>query len=102
MDSCLTDRAFTELNDQIINLLDSFSALSTLSSLDIRYPNLEIILRKALRGLMENMDMERCSIFLLQKDRLVNCVGLDWDDILLDAPEDSLSRHFRFPRCFNR
>jgi PAS domain S-box-containing protein len=92
MDSCLTDRAFTELNDQIINLLDSFSALSTLSSLDIRYPDLAIILRKALRGLMENMDMERCSIFLLQKDQLVNCVGLDWDDILLDEPEESLAR----------
>ncbi len=92
MESCLTDRAFTELNDQIINLLDSFSALSTLSSLDIRYSNLEIILRKALRGLMENMDMERCSIFLLQKDQLVNCVGLDWDDILLDTAEDALTR----------
>jgi PAS domain S-box-containing protein len=92
MDSCLTDRAFTELNDQIINLLDSFSALSTLSSLDIRYSNLEIILRKALRGLMENLDMERCSIFLLQKDQLVNCVGLDWDDILLDTPEIALTR----------
>jgi len=92
MDSCLTDRAFTELNDQIINLLDSFSALSMLSSLDIRYPNLEVILRKALRGLMENMDMERCSIFLLQKDQLVNCVGLDWDDVLLDTPEASLPR----------
>ncbi|MDD2337586.1 MAG: PAS domain-containing protein [Geobacteraceae bacterium] len=93
MDSCLTDRAFTELNDQIINLLDSFSALSMLSSLDIRYPNLDTILRKALRGLMENMDMERCSIFLLQKDQLVNCVGLDWDDILLGAAEESVSRH---------
>jgi len=91
MDSCMTDRAFTNLNDQILNLLDSFSALSMLSSIDIRYPNLEIILRKALRGLMENMDMERCSIFLLQKDQLVNCVGLDWDDALLDAP-DNVSR----------
>ena len=92
MDSCLTDRAFTELNDQIINLLDSFSALSTLSSLDIRSPNLELILRKALRGLMENLDMERCSIFLLQQDQLVNCVGLDWDDILLETPETALTR----------
>jgi PAS domain S-box-containing protein len=93
MDSCLPNRAFSELNDQIINLLDSFSALSVLSSLDIRYPKLEIMLRKALRGLMENMDMERCSIFLLQKDRLVNCVGLDWDDILLEESEDRPARH---------
>ncbi len=92
MESRLTDRAFTELNDQIINLLDSFSALSMLSSLDIRYPDVETILRKALRGLMENMDMERCSIFLLQKDQLVNCVGLDWDDILLSESEACWTR----------
>jgi len=92
MDSRLTDRAFTELNDQIINLLDSFSALSMLSSLDIRYPEAETMLRKALRGLMENMDMERCSIFLLQKDQLVNCVGLDWDDILLNDNEAAWTR----------
>jgi PAS domain S-box-containing protein len=92
MESRLTDRAFTELNDQIINLLDSFSALSMLSSLDIRYPDVETILRKALRGLMENMDMERCSIFLLQQDQLVNCVGLDWDDILLNENEANWTR----------
>ena len=102
MDSCLPNRAFSELNDQIINLLDSFSALSMLSSLDIRYPKMEIMLRKALRGLMENMDMERCSIFLLQKDQLVNCVGLDWDDILLEESEDSPARAFRNRRCFYR
>lgn len=92
MDSCLTDKAFTDLNAQIINLLDSFSALSTLSSLDIRNTNLDVILRKALRGLMENMDMERCSIFLLQQEQLINCVGLDWDDILLETAEDRLTR----------
>lgn len=88
----LTERAFTELNDQIINLLDSFSALSMLSALDIRYPSVETMLRKALRGLMENMDMERCSVFLLQQQRLVNCVGLDWDDILLENSKSALAR----------
>ncbi len=93
MRNSLTDRAFTEMNDQIINLLDSFSALSILSSLDIRYPNVETMLRKALRGLMENMDMERCSIFLLQQERLVNCVGLDWDDMLLEESGDRMVRH---------
>jgi len=84
MDGCLSDKAFSELNDQIINLLDSFSAISTLSSLDVRHPDVEAILRKALRGLMENVDMERCSVFLLEDDRLVNCAGMDWNDILTD------------------
>lgn len=82
MDNPLSNAAFTELNDRIINLLDSFSALSTLSSLDIRSLDAETMLNRALLGLMENMDMERCSIFLLEGDRLVNRVGLDWDDIL--------------------
>jgi PAS domain S-box-containing protein len=82
MGNRLSDKAFSELNDCIINLLDSFSALSSLSSLDIRYPDIESMLRKALLGLMENVDMERCSVFLLEGDSLVNCVGLDWDDIL--------------------
>jgi len=82
MDSPLSNTAFTELNDRIINLLDSFSALSTLSSLDIRSLDAESMLNKALLGLMENMDMERCSIFLLEGDQLINRVGLDWDDIL--------------------
>jgi len=82
MNNPLSNTAFTELNDRIINLLDSFSALSTLSALDIRNLDAESMLNEALLGLMENMDMERCSIFLLEGDRLVNRVGLDWDDIL--------------------
>jgi hypothetical protein len=72
MDSCLPNRAFSELNDQIINLLDSFSALSMLSSLDIRYPKWKSCLRRP-AGLMENMDMERCSIFLLQRPACQLC-----------------------------
>ncbi|MRR58903.1 MAG: response regulator [Deltaproteobacteria bacterium] len=82
MNNPLSNTAFTELNDRIINLLDSFSALSTLSALDIRNLDAESMLNEALLGLMENMDMERCSIFLLEGNRLVNRVGLDWDDIL--------------------
>lgn len=84
MDSRIAGTAFSDLNERIISLLDSFSALSTLSSLDIRHPDVESLLRRALRGLMENVDMERCSIFLLQGERLVNCVGMDWDSMLHD------------------
>jgi PAS domain S-box-containing protein len=81
----VTEQAFAELNERFINLVDSFSALSTLSALDIRYPDLQTMLRKALRGLMEYVDMERCSVFLLQDERLVNCVGLDWEDFLAET-----------------
>jgi PAS domain S-box-containing protein len=90
MDSRHSGAAFSDLNERIISLLDSFSALSTLSSLNIRHPDVETMLRKALKGLMENVDMERCSIFLLQGERLVNCVGLDWDAMLRE--EDDVFR----------
>jgi len=82
MNNSLSSTAFMELNDRIIGLLDSFSALSTLSSLDIRRLDADAMLKRALLGLMENMDMERCSIFILEDGLLVNRAGLDWEDIL--------------------
>ncbi len=82
MESRLSQEAFSELNKRIVSLLDSFSALSVLSSIDVRNLDLETLLNKALRGLMENLDMERCSVFILHEDQLVNCVGLDWNDLL--------------------
>ncbi len=88
MDNHLSESAITDLNERLISLLDSFSALSTLSSLSIRQPNIKIMLRKALKGLMENVDMERCSIFLLEGSRLVNCVGMDWDRVMNEDEGD--------------
>lgn len=88
MDNHLSESAIADLNERLISLLDSFSALSTLSSLSIRQPNIKIMLRKALKGLMENVDMERCSIFLLKGKRLVNCVGMDWDRVMNEDEND--------------
>ncbi|MEA5113008.1 MAG: response regulator [Geobacteraceae bacterium] len=82
MESRLSQEAFSELNKRIVSLLDSFSALSILSSIDVRNLDLQTLLSKALRGLMENLDMERCSVFILHDDQLINCVGLDWNDLL--------------------
>jgi PAS domain S-box-containing protein len=89
MDTRLAGNAFSDLNERIISLLDSFSALSILSSLNIRHPNVETMLDRALKGLMENIDIERCSIFLLQGERLVNCVGMDWDGMLREGDSGS-------------
>ncbi len=74
--------SYRELNSTIVNLLDSFSALSALSSLDLRNVDEQTMLRNALKGLVQNIDVENCSIFLLKGNVLVNCTGLDWDDIL--------------------
>jgi len=79
--------AYRELNRRIVNLLDSFSALSALSSLNLSNVDETKMIRDALKGLMENLDIERCSVFLLRDGELVNCTGLDWDD--LESCEDA-------------
>lgn len=91
MEPGLSQEAFSELNKRIISLLDSFSALSILSSIDVRNLDLETLLYRALRGLMENLDMERCSVFILHDERLVNCVGLDWSELLEDGKKSDTS-----------
>lgn len=80
MDRDLSE-AYRVLNRRIINLLDSFSALSALSSLNLRNVDETKMIRDALKGLMENLDIERCSVFLLRDGELTNCTGLDWDDL---------------------
>jgi PAS domain S-box-containing protein len=79
--------AYRELNHQIFNLLDSFSALSVLSSLDLRATDELHILRKALAALTDNLDIERSSIFLIREGKLMNCISLTWDDAPLVDPQ---------------
>jgi signal transduction histidine kinase/CheY-like chemotaxis protein len=85
--------AYRELNDRIISLLDSFSALSALSSLDLRNVDETTMIRNALKGLMQNLDIERCSVFLLKDGELVNCAGLDWDDLLIGDDRENAKYH---------
>ncbi len=84
--------SYRELNGRIINLLDSFSALSALSSLDLRNVDETTMIRNALKGLMQNLDIERCSVFLLKNGELVNCTGLDLDDLLIGEKEGNYQR----------
>jgi PAS domain S-box-containing protein len=84
--------SYKELNSTIVNLLDSFSALSALSSLDLRNVDEPTMLRNALKGLVQNIDVENCSIFLLKNEALVNCTGLDWDDLLREEKTGTIER----------
>ncbi|ADH86319.1 diguanylate cyclase with PAS/PAC sensor [Desulfurivibrio alkaliphilus AHT 2] len=80
-----------ELNRHIVNLLDSLSALSALADLPVAGLDQRELLQQALEALMENQDLERCSIFLLEEEsgELINAAGLDWEDLLRgdDTPE---------------
>ena len=73
------------MNTRIVTLLDSLSAMSNLSSLQIWQMDEQAVLRQALEVLIKNVDMEQCSVFLLEGDQLVNRVGVDWSDLLDDG-----------------
>ena len=72
-----------EFNRHIINLLDSLSALAELAQLSIHAMDEATLLKRALGALMNNQDMERCSIFLTgPAAKLHYAAGLDWDEML--------------------
>lgn len=88
MDSKSLAEAYKELNDLTLNLLESFSALSALSSIDIRCVDEQTVLRNALKALIQNLTMNTCSIFLLEGEKLVNYAGLDWDEMLNEGTDE--------------
>jgi two-component system cell cycle sensor histidine kinase/response regulator CckA len=87
MDSKSLAEAYKELNNLTVNLLESFSALSALSSIDLRCADEQTVLRNALKALIQNLAMNTCSIFLLEGEKLVNYAGLDWDEMLNEGKD---------------
>jgi PAS domain S-box-containing protein len=87
MDDLFAAEAYRELNSRFFHLLDSFSALSILSSLDLQKADETMILRSALKALTEHLDIGSSSIFTLQEGKLVNCMGFDWDDVVRGKDE---------------
>ena len=82
MDSTPFVEAYQELSQRFMRLVNDLSALRGLSSLSYQHPDETGLLRGAMRVLMENHDLERGSIFLLEEDELVCASGLDWQDLL--------------------
>ena len=74
--------AFQELNGNFYRLLDSMSALRSLSSLRIYGQSEPELLASSLEMLVQNQDLERCSVYLLKGGKLVNEAGMDWDDLM--------------------
>jgi diguanylate cyclase (GGDEF)-like protein len=72
--------AAMELKDRLVDTIESLSALSALTDMDIEARTEEGVLRGALQVLMANHDMQRCSIFLVQGDELLNAAGLSWSE----------------------
>jgi diguanylate cyclase (GGDEF)-like protein len=74
--------AFRDLNASYLKLVDSLSALRALSSLSVGGNSDALLLENALGVLVDNQDLERCSIYLLQGEELINVAGLAWDDLI--------------------
>jgi diguanylate cyclase (GGDEF)-like protein len=79
-DPALLADAAMELKDRLVDSIESLSSLSALTDMDIQERTEEGVLRGALTVLMANQDMQRCSIFLIQGDELLNAAGLSWSE----------------------
>ena len=73
-------KATLDLKDRLVDTIGSLSSIRALTDLNIRNKNEEEILNDALKILMENQEMQRCSIFLNKDSFLVNASGLSWDE----------------------
>ncbi len=94
MDNKALIESFCELKDGFVRLIDAIWALGALSSLRAGSQSDHQLLESALAVLMQNQDLERCSVFMLGDDaRLVNIAGLDWEDLIgADAGGERLRR----------
>lgn len=67
----------TGLQDFIVDLFNSLSAVKELSELDSQVKSEKDLIKNALRALIQNQDMERCSFFLLNEQGvLINLTGV--------------------------
>lgn len=65
------------IQDIIVDLLSSLSAVKELSELNHQASNEKELISKALSILIQNQDMERCSFFVLdEQQNLINLTGL--------------------------
>ena len=71
-------QAAVELKDRLVDTLESLSSLSALTNLPVQKRDDRELLTGALRILMQNQDMQHCSIFLDVDGHLVNAAGLSW------------------------
>ena len=86
-------QSFQDINRRTLRLLDSLSAFSALSELEDVMSDETQLLDNVLDILLQNQDIERCSIFLVEENRLVNFVGTSsLTDVHKDPNEKSNKR----------
>ncbi|HEB97477.1 MAG TPA: GGDEF domain-containing protein [Sedimenticola thiotaurini] len=64
-------------SEGFVGLVDALSAIRELSDIDLDKVSQQQLLQAALEILVRHQDLENCSLFLLQNDRLVCAAGTD-------------------------
>jgi diguanylate cyclase (GGDEF)-like protein len=75
-------RAFQDANAAVLDLVGAMSLLRALSVVPLHEMSECELLAQALKVLVLNQDLERCSVYLLESGELVNAGGLDWADLV--------------------
>lgn len=84
------------LEEFIVDLTNSLSAIKDLSELSYHAENEQELLKNALLALIQNQDMERCSFFVLQDDGLLtNVAGLSSSEASQHSLESFKPKQFK-------
>lgn len=82
--------------DLIVDLLNSLSAIKSLSEVDCEIADEKTMIRESLAILIQNQDMERCSFFMLDSEgMLTNVTGLSVAELEDMAEASSKTLRFR-------
>lgn len=81
--------------DLIVDLLNSLSAIKSLSEVNCEIADEKTLIRESLAILIHNQDMERCSFFVIDRDGMLsNVTGLSLDE--LEDMSETRAKSLRF------
>ena len=99
MNTAIFVEALQEFKQRFVALTESLSALQELSGIDVREQEAEQVANAALKILMEYQHLERCSVFKVEGNALVNIAGLSWEELF--QPQGAVSRADRIMASFS-
>jgi diguanylate cyclase (GGDEF)-like protein len=102
MDAAPFVEAARELRQRFVSLLDSLSAVRSLTQLDCSAElDQEALLVQALEALMQHQDMAHASVFLLEGGDTLRCAtGRDFVEATRETAEGLAPEHRYLPRTF--
>ena len=84
------------MEDLLVDLLNSLSAVKELSELSCQAGCEELLIKQALAALVHNQDMERCSFFRLVGDNVLrNVTGLSYFETFEDEEHTDIPQQFK-------